>query len=486
MIPAWLLYLAQAQLALLLLLAVYYGLLRRLTFHQLNRAYLLAALGLAAVYPLLDFGYLLPRRAVAGPLPDLLPTGPAAGPLAAVMPVAGPDYGAWLLGLYTAGAGLLLARLLVQVAALWRLHRSSCPAEADGVAFRAVAQDVSPFSFGACIYLNPAHHAPAELPVVLLHERVHVRQAHSLDVLLGQLHRALAWASPAAWLWLRAVQENHEFVADAAVLRHGRLPVRHYQYSLARLSALAAGPSLTTPFSFLLLKNRIAMMNARPSSSRQLLRYAAGLIALTGLAVSCATPKVAELPVPLSAQPNAKTYSIDKLTYFLNGLPSTKEEAFKAIDNGPATQNGETPQLYVFKGTKPGQSADMAALRRDFGSKVDDGIMLMITAGGEQQPAVQDFVRKYSVKLTLKESAQAQQTITRDYYRKLVDGRGLTDAEIGGRLVFINQQEATAEQLRALPAGKVSALAVADGPVAKYGERGKNGLINVLTKDRSE
>lgn len=485
MLPAWLLYLAQMQLALLLLLAVYYGLLRWLTFHQLNRGYLLAALGLAAVYPVFDFGYLLPRQTTLAALPTLMPDLPAAASVATAA-ATWTNGSAWLLGLYATGAGVLLVRLLMQVAALWRLHRRSGPAEADGVAFRAVADNVSPFSFGKWIYLSPAHHTSTELSLVLLHEQVHVRQAHSLDVLLGQLNRALTWPGPAAWLWLRAVQENHEFVADAAVLRHSRLPTRHYQYSLVRLGTLAAGPVLTTPFSFLLLKNRIAMMNARPSSSRQLLRYVAGLTGLAGLAVSCATPKVAELPMPATAQQDAKAYSIDKVTYFLNGLPSTKEAVFNAPEEGSAGNSGQISQIYMFKSTKPSQNVDMEALRRDFGSKLDDGIMLMITAGSEQKPAVQEFLRKYSITLTSKASVQAQQSFSRDYYRKLVDGQGLTDNEIGGRRLLINYKEATAEQLRALPAESISALAVADGPIAKYGEKGKNGLINVLTKDRTK
>ena len=159
---------------------------------------------------------------------------------------------------------MLLLQLLVQGASLWRLHRASRPAAA-GVRFRAVAGVVSPVSFGRAVYLNPAHHAPTELPVVLLHEQVHIRQAHPLDVLLGHLHRVLAWVSPAAWLWLRATQENLEFIADAAVLQESQLAPQQYQYSLIKLSALAAGPAFVKPFSFITLKNHIRMINSLPA-----------------------------------------------------------------------------------------------------------------------------------------------------------------------------------------------------------------------------
>lgn len=52
--PALLLYLLQANAALLLFVLAYYVLLRPLTFYRLNRFFLLAALLLAAVFPLVD------------------------------------------------------------------------------------------------------------------------------------------------------------------------------------------------------------------------------------------------------------------------------------------------------------------------------------------------------------------------------------------------------------------------------------------------
>ena len=54
-----LLYLLKANVVLVLFAVAYYGLLRRLTFFGLNRAYLLLALLFAAVYPALPAPTLL-------------------------------------------------------------------------------------------------------------------------------------------------------------------------------------------------------------------------------------------------------------------------------------------------------------------------------------------------------------------------------------------------------------------------------------------
>ena len=60
-----LLYLLKANAALLLVAAAYFGLLRRLTFFTLNRAYLLLALLFAAVCPALPVPALWPAPALS-------------------------------------------------------------------------------------------------------------------------------------------------------------------------------------------------------------------------------------------------------------------------------------------------------------------------------------------------------------------------------------------------------------------------------------
>ncbi|UYZ62330.1 M56 family metallopeptidase [Hymenobacter weizhouensis] len=460
---------------------MYYGLLRHLTFHQLNRLYLLAAVSFAALYPALDLSYLLPRPAATSALHLPLPTWAARAAVTSAAPApTGPNHGAWLLGLYWIGVAVLLLRLLVQLASLVRLHRASRPAAAAGTEFRAVSGEVSPFSFGRSIYLNPNHHAPAELPMVLLHERVHVRQLHTLDVLLAHLHRAAAWWSPAAWLLLRAVQENLEFIADAAVLRESHMPARQYQYSLVQLSTLAPVSALASPFSFLTLKNRIRMMNSRASSPRQLLRYAAGLALLAGLAVACATPKATETP-----QPSSITQSQDdlqNLTYILDGKEIGRKEGEAFMFSSDSANAVEI--VHVFKGNKVGQGVALEALRRDYGSKLDDGILLIVTKKNLDSEAVRSFLAKYNIAGNT--SHNSSRSATSKIYEKLRQGQPLTNEEIGGRLIIIDKKEASMQQLQALPAGVVTGLALSDGPTPKYGNKAQHGVLYVMTKSDKE
>ncbi|RZK62284.1 MAG: M56 family metallopeptidase, partial [Hymenobacter sp.] len=294
---------------LLLFAAAYYGLLRRLTFFQLNRAYLLLALLFAAVYPALPVPALLAAPAALLPAATLA-TG--ASPMASAAQVHSIDYKAIVISIYVLGTGLLLLRLLGQLVSLALVRARARPAVVLGQAVRVLAGAGGPFSFGRTIYLSTNTLADTvSLAPALRHEQAHVRQLHTLDVLLTQLATALAWANPAAWLLRRAVLDNLEYLADHAALQTG-LDRRAYQYSLLRQQPGGVpAPALAFHFSLLTLKNRITMLNQPASTTRQLGRYllAAPLLMALALGYSSAHAQVA--PAAAKPLPTDAHYYID-------------------------------------------------------------------------------------------------------------------------------------------------------------------------------
>lgn len=379
MLSAPLLYLLKAHAVLLLFAAAYFGLLRPLTFFTLNRAYLAFALLFAAAYPALPMPALWPAAAPGPAVAWMLAELPA-GALTAALPAPGPDWPAWLLAGYAVGAALLLGYLLVQLLSLARLHRAAHPAGTlGGVAYRQLAGGGGPFSFGRTIYLDPAQHStPAELAAVLAHEQAHVRQAHTVDVLLVHMATAIFWLNPAAWLLRRALLDNLEYLADAATLRTG-LDCRTYQYSLLRLGRVANGYALVSPFSFSTLKNRILMMNQPTSSRLQLLRYAlAGpLLVVVALSFSGAhaqtvTPTVVAA-TPEKPLPTGVIYYVDGQLAAPDALSAMNPENISSID--------------VLKG-KQAQALT--------GKAFSDKVILLTTKGKENSPEVLAFNKKHN------------------------------------------------------------------------------------------
>jgi hypothetical protein len=266
---------------------------------------------------------------------------------------------------------LLLGRLLVQLLSLWRLRRTARPAVVHGQPVRVLTGAVSPFSFWQTIYLNPQQHPAVELDAVLRHEQVHVRQWHTLDVLLAQVALALAWCNPAAWLLRRALLDNLEYLADHAALRTG-LDRRAYQYSLLRLSHGVAGPSLVSHFTFSSLKNRVAMMNTPFSSTGKLARYvvAGPLVLAVALGFSAARAQGAGPVVPAAAStattvaPPAHSFPSSVRQYLAKTHPKAELMSYASLTEKEAAQspfsymaeikeNGVRRQLYFNAAGRP-------------------------------------------------------------------------------------------------------------------------------------
>ena len=453
-----LLYLLKANAVLLLFAAAYFGLLRRLTFFRLNRFYLLFALGFAAVYPALPVPALLPAAAALPPamtLEAVVPTtaGVEAGPAAPT-----PDWERLGLALYAGGAGLLLARLLVQLLSLWRLRRTARPGRVHGQPVRALAGAVSPFTFWQTIYLNPAQHPAPELDAVLRHEQVHVRQWHTLDVLLAQVALALAWCNPAAWLLRRALLDNLEYLADHVALQTG-LDRRAYQHSLVRLSRAAAGPSLVSHFTFPTLKNRVVMMNTPLSSTGQLARYfvAGPLVLAAALGFSGARAQGAGPEVPVAARAAARQGTEPSKVYYRDGELTDVENkqlfedvATMKILRGRQVQqvlgkNAEAGLAMMFTTNKNRNRTDVLALNRKVDAAGAEDTHLRVGTGPAVDPATHQLpagIREYIAKTY--PAAKLTSWVTSDkaslkapYIRYLA---GITEGE-KKRMLYFNGEE---------------------------------------------
>lgn len=266
-----LIYLLKANIALTLFYLAYRFGLRRLTFYILNRFFLLAGIVFSAVFPLIMISEKKPVNNLALTyVPDL--TTLNARPSTPLINIV-------LLYIFWTGVVVMGIRLIIQLLSLWKLHRSTVR-EGD---IRVSAKKITPFSFINNIYINPSLHTPVELLAIVRHEKVHVKQWHTLDVMLGELNKIFYWFNPGAWLMSTAIRENLEFITDRCILQQG-MDAKTYQYSLIKVSGIPYATAIANNFNFSHLKNRIMMMNKKKSSQYHLLRYLV-LGSLVGIAL---------------------------------------------------------------------------------------------------------------------------------------------------------------------------------------------------------
>lgn len=254
------------------------------TFFGLRRAMLLAFFGIAFLYPLLDVPDWMRGRMPMAETVSLYASvwlGPEAEQSA------GHGDGGWLLPanwlifVYVAGAVLGSVRFLVRLGSVAVLSARCGKAEIRGIRVRLQGRGGEPCSFFNLIFIDPAGYGEKELEEILTHELAHVRQLHSLDVLLCEWLAAVCWINPFVWLMRREVRRNLEYLADRSVLRAG-YDSRTYQYHLLGSVGRPVATELSNRFHWLPLKNRIVMMNRRRTRAIGRVKYAL-LVPLTGV-----------------------------------------------------------------------------------------------------------------------------------------------------------------------------------------------------------
>ncbi|GAB5400542.1 MAG: hypothetical protein Aureis2KO_21270 [Aureisphaera sp.] len=252
---------------------VYVLLLRKDTLFEAKRHFFLIGILVALFFPFIEITqtvYLEAPVFERTSLPsDIIPM---TSNTTAVVPLEqGIDWTLILTSIYLLGIVVLLTRLIIQCASLFKLIRSY-PIEKKGkYRFVMVEDTVSPFSFFRYIVYNPSLHTQEELEMILQHEKVHVSQWHSLDILLGNLIQVLQWANPFSWFYRRSMEENLEFIADGKTVNRVSSKTQ-YQLTMVKASSAWAAPSLTIQFYQSFIKKRIVMLNKQHSKKRNALK----------------------------------------------------------------------------------------------------------------------------------------------------------------------------------------------------------------------
>lgn len=250
----------------------YQLLLRRLTFYSMNRWYLVGYAVLSFLLPLIHIT-IATEEEMAGKMQviryiPVIRAQPSVGPA-----TPGRVYTGWdmLLAVLALGALVLLVRLLIRWLSLRRIQKRALLIGDGNLTIYHVNEPITPFSFGKAIYLNPRLHSEKECEEIILHEYVHVRQRHTVDILVGEALCILSWFNPFSWLIRHSIRQNLEFIADRQVLASG-LDRKAYQYHLLKVVG-ESSYRLANNFNFSSLKKRIIMMNKSRSAKLHLVKF---------------------------------------------------------------------------------------------------------------------------------------------------------------------------------------------------------------------
>ncbi|TYC10597.1 M56 family metallopeptidase [Bizionia gelidisalsuginis] len=297
--------------ACLAIFIVFYTLvLEKETMHTFKRFYLLGALALSIAIPFITFTEYLTVETI---VPALTTTGlkNAVGfqDQNTIESINYIPYILWILY----GVGVLVFGLKFSVN-LFKIRQriANNPKHKTKHITNVLVEDaVTPHTFLNYIFFNKTTFENNGIPQeIKLHEETHALQKHTIDILCIELLLVFFWFNPLLYSIKRAIKLNHEFLADAGVLKRG-VPALTYQNLLLAFSSGAHYNPLANAINYSLIKKRFTVMKTQTPQHAKWLKSLLMLPLLGGLLFSFSSTKTIKkeslVPVASTAQINSKT-----------------------------------------------------------------------------------------------------------------------------------------------------------------------------------
>jgi TonB family protein len=249
-------------------------LLSKETFHRFNRILLLSIIMLSFLLPFIEVTmqkmpemtvfFLLLEEAMETyetQHPDVLAETPNRFP-----------WNTLIFSVYLSGTLFFLLRHAWSIGRMLCLLRTCRKEEReDGITLYIHQAKVAPFSWMKLMAISEEDlekHSEA----ILAHERAHIRNHHSWDLLLAQACVFLQWFNPAAWLLKKELQTIHEYEADEYVIRNG-MDASTYLLSMIEKTVGTRLFTIANNFNQSLLAKRVTMLNKGKSRPWARLKY---------------------------------------------------------------------------------------------------------------------------------------------------------------------------------------------------------------------
>ena len=510
-------YILKSSVCLVLFYLFFRLLLSKETFHRFNRMALLGVLFFSLLIPCIEVTtrhQVEVQQAVLSIeqllLMAELETTPAN--VGAVQETSAISWVQIVLLVYWAGILFLACRNIYSLICLFRLVHSGKHEKLEkGVTLVVHNQEIAPFSWMNYIVISRKD-LEENGREILIHEMAHIHHRHSVDLLVADICIFFQWFNPGAWLLKQELQNVHEYEADETVINEG-VNAKEYQLLLIKKAVGTRLYSMANSFNHSKLKKRITMMLKEKSNPWARLKYLY-VLPLAAIAVTAfARPEISEKMEEISAvkvndlaeivekksEENVVKEPIDttKNKVVVVGYRTEKKDSVltsgkKKVAISVQGISGEGKPLVIING-KESEREVVNALNPEriesvsvigpekaikiYGEKAKDGVM-DIKLYSEKKFAP----RKIEIEGINKTRLDALNSGAKSW------GATFRSADGGKPLVIIDGKEATGDDpLANISPDRIRSISVLKDKtaLAAYGDKGKNGVIevNLLVKE---
>ena len=510
-------YILKSSVCLVLFYLFFRLLLSKETFHRFNRMALLGVLFFSLLIPCIEVTtrhQVEVQQAVLSIEQLLLMAELEATPanVGAVQETSVISWVQIVLLVYWAGILFLACRNIYSLICLFRLVHSGKHEKLEkGVTLVVHNQEIAPFSWMKYIVISRKD-LEENGREILIHEMAHIHHRHSVDLLVADICIFFQWFNPGAWLLKQELQNVHEYEADETVINEG-VNAKEYQLLLIKKAVGTRLYSMANSFNHSKLKKRITMMLKEKSNPWARLKYLY-VLPLAAIAVTAfARPEISEKVEEISAvkvndlaeivekksEENVVKELVDttKNKVVVVGYRTEKKDSVltsgkKKVAISVQGISGEGKPLVIING-KESEREVVNALNPEriesvsvigpekaikiYGEKAKDGVM-DIKLYSEKKFAP----RKIEIEGINKTRLDALNSGAKSW------GATFRSADGGKPLVIIDGKEATGDDpLANISPDRIRSISVLKDKtaLAAYGDKGKNGVIevNLLVKE---
>jgi TonB family protein len=284
-------FLLESGVSLAMLSLIYVLFLRKETFFRINRWFLLGSVLFSVILPIIKLRIFNPQPVM---LAEITVT-PYRNMLEAITVYSHGFSGSverailsanLLIYIYLMGVAFFLGRFLFRIIQIILIIRKNEIQSGSGFKLIMLKNETSPYSFMNYVFVSQSLMQSKGYDKMIEHEVEHVKQGHSLDVIILELLTVFQWFNPFMWMLNRAIRETHEFLADQAVLTNG---VSRGEYKLLLLNQFVGGQLvIANNFNYSLIKKRIKMMSKIKSSKLAISKIVIGVLVAVALVIAFA------------------------------------------------------------------------------------------------------------------------------------------------------------------------------------------------------
>ncbi|SFU76603.1 Signal transducer regulating beta-lactamase production, contains metallopeptidase domain [Pustulibacterium marinum] len=334
---------------LLTLFFLSYQLLAKETFFKANRIFLLAGIFISFLFPLLTYTHV---ETIYIPQSSLQTTASPQSEL--VMEESFWNTTNILAIVYFAGLLFFSGRLIIKLLSVNKVLSTGLKRKLSNIHLIKSEDENTPFSFFNYLVYNQKNYSKTEFSAILQHEFAHIRQLHSVDIIIAEVASILLWFFPFIHFYKRQLSQNLEFLADTAAIQKTK-NIKNYQYLLLNHHISKNELPLVSSFFKLSIKKRIVMLQKSKSKNSHALKLGIILPLLTAFFFMFNYQSEAQIMVVEDQQekkvehyefPITKTTSDAEITSFQNTLKEKLGVDFKV--KGIKRTNGN---IVKFKST---------------------------------------------------------------------------------------------------------------------------------------